>query len=43
MGKAAGQCSAESWGLSGFNITYELCEYSWFLYLCTASLANEPV
>lgn len=35
MGEAAGRWSAESWGLSGFNTTNELYEYSWFLYLCT--------
>lgn len=40
-GEAAGRCSAESWGLSGFNVTNKLYEYSWFLYVCTVSLANK--
>lgn len=42
-GEAAGRCSAESRGLSGFNITKKLYEYSWFLYVCTVSLANKFV
>lgn len=43
MGEAGGWCSAEWWGLSGFKTTNKFYEYSWFLYLCTASLANKPV
>lgn len=42
-GEAAGRCSAELWGFSGLNTTSKLYEYSWFLYICAASLANKPV